>query len=57
MVFFGDRLHGMLQHAVDAVFDDHRIVKRLDVDVAGTALERGKDGGVYQPDDRTYVRL
>src|SRR3712207_7917280 len=29
-----DRPHGRLQHAVNAVLDDHGVVLRLDVDVA-----------------------
>ena len=36
----GDRLHRRLQHAVDAVLDVHRVVLRLDVDVAGAPLDR-----------------
>ena len=52
-----DRFHRLLQHAVDAVLDDDRIVASLDVDVAGTPLQGGEDGGVDQADDRTDVAL
>ena len=51
----GDRPHRRLQHAVDAVLHVHRIVLRLDVDVAGAPLDRGVDGRVDQPDDRAAV--
>src|ERR1700690_1839986 len=36
---FGERLHGVLQNAVNAVFDHHFGVARLDVNVTGTALK------------------
>ena len=55
MVLLVDRLHRRLQHAVDAVLDVHRVVPRLDVDVAGAALDGVEDGGVDQLDDRTDV--
>ncbi len=51
----GDRPHGRLQHAVDAVLDDHRVVLRLDVDVAGAPLDGGEDRRVDQADDRADV--
>ena len=51
----GDRPAGRLQHAVDAVLDHHRVVLRLDVDVAGTTLDGGEDHRVDQPDDRAVV--
>ena len=51
-----DRPHGRLQHAVDPVLDVHRIVLRLDVDVAGAALDRRIEGGVHEPDDRALIR-
>ena len=50
-----DRPHRRLQHAVDAVLHVHRVVLRLDVDVAGAALDRGVDRRVHQPDDRARV--
>ena len=51
----GDRPHGRLQHAVDAVLHAHRVVLRLDVDVAGAALDGREDRRVDQPDDRAVV--
>ena len=51
-----DRPHRRLQHAVDAVLHVHRVVLRLDVDVARAALDRGVDRRVDQPDDRARVR-
>ena len=38
-----------------AVLHVHRVVLRLDVDVARAALDRGVDGRVDQPDDRARV--
>ena len=51
----GDGRHGGLQHAVDAVLDDHRIVVGFDVNIGGAALESGEDGGVDQADDGADV--
>ena len=50
-----NRRHGRLQHAVDAVLHDHRIVVRFNVNVGGAALESGEDGRVHQADDRADV--
>jgi hypothetical protein len=33
VVLLGDRLHGRLEHTVDAVLDHHLVVAGLDVDV------------------------
>ena len=57
VVLLGDGLHGLLQHAVNAVLDDHGVVARLDVNIAGAPLQRGKDGGVHQADDGADVGL
>src|ERR1035438_8246141 len=57
MVLLGDGLHGLLQHAVNAVLDDHGIVARFDVNIAGAPLQRREDGGVHQPDDGADVGL
>ena len=51
----GDRPHRRLQHAVDPVLHVHRVVLRLDVDVAGAPLDGGVDRRVDQPDDRADV--
>ena len=51
----GDRPHRRLQHAVDAVLHVHRVVLRLDVDVARAPLDGGEDGRIDQPDDRADV--
>ena len=56
-MLLGDGLHGLLQHAVDAVLDDHRVVARLDVNIAGAPLQRGEDGGVDQANDRALIGL
>ena len=50
-----DGRHGRLQHAVDAVLDDDRIVVGLDMNIGGAAFERGEDRGIDQPDDRADV--
>ena len=55
VVLAGDGRHGRLQHAVDAVLDDHRIVVGLDMNVGGAALESGEDGGVDQANDGADV--
>ncbi len=55
VMLLGNGLHGVLQHAVDAVLDHHIVVFRLDVDVAGAALERIENGGIDQPDDGAFV--
>src|SRR6266851_396299 len=52
MPFLGDGLHGMLQNAIDAVFDGDFRVPCFDVDVTGAALERGKDYGFDETHDR-----
>src|SRR6266446_2656456 len=52
MPFLGDGLHGVLQNAIDAVFDGDFGVPRFDVDVTGAALERGKDYGFDETHDR-----
>ena len=51
VMLLGDGRHRLLQHAVDAVLDDHRIVAGFDVNVAGSPLQGGKDRGIHQPDD------
>ena len=50
--FLGDRGHGVLQHAVNAVLDDDFDVRGLDVNVGGAALERREDYGVHEAHDR-----
>ena len=50
-----DRPHRRLQHAVDAVLHVHRVVLRLDVDVAGAPLDGGVDRRVDEADDRARV--
>ena len=51
----GDGRHGLLEHAVDAVLDEQRVVVGLEVDVGGAAFERGEDGRVDETDDRRDV--
>ena len=44
-----------VQHAVNAVLDDYRIALSLNVDITGALLQRGKNCGVHQADDRANV--
>src|SRR5262249_9722573 len=39
VVLFGNRLHRVLQNAVDTVLDNHRVIECFDVNVAGTPLQ------------------
>ena len=57
MPVLGQGLHGVLQHAVDAVLHDHFGVARFDVDVASAALERGEDDGIDQANDRAHAGI
>src|SRR5271154_362349 len=50
--FLGHILHGVLQHAVDAILDGHFAVAGFNVNVTGAAFERGEDDGFDQPHDR-----
>ena len=49
--------HRLLQHAVDAVLDQQRIVVGLNMDVRCAAFERGKNCCIHQADDRRDVVL
>src|SRR5713101_1093806 len=53
MPFLGNRLHSVLQHAIDAVLDGNFRVARFNVDVAGAALEGSEDNGLDEADHRT----
>ena len=55
--FLGERLHGVLQYAVNAVLDDHFGVARFDVDVARSAFEGGEDYGVHQTNDGAHAGI
>ena len=57
VMLLADRRHGLREHAVDAELDAHRIVASLDVNVTGPALQRGKDRGIDQANDRADVAL
>jgi hypothetical protein len=50
-----DRVHGLVEHAVDAVLDDDDVLLGLDVDVRGAALDRVEHHGVDELDDRRGV--
>ena len=52
-----DRLERFVEHAVDAVLDDHFVVARLDVNVRGAALDGVEDDRVDQLDDRRRLLL
>src|SRR5277367_6008823 len=49
--FLGEGLHGVLQHAVNAVFDDDFGVAGFDVNVTGASLEGSEDDGVHEAHD------
>src|SRR5271156_1623440 len=49
--FLGEGLHGVLQDAVNAVFDDYFGLARFDVDVTGAAFKGGENDGVNEADD------
>src|SRR6266540_1105074 len=57
VMLLGHRLHGRLQHPVDAVLDDDLGVAGLDVDVRGPAVEGIEDGGIDETDDGRGIRL
>ena len=50
-----DRVHRLVEDAVDAVLDDDDVLLRLDVDVRGAALDRVEDDRVDELDDRRGV--
>ena len=50
-----DRVHGLVEDAVDAVLDDDDVFLRLDVDVRGAALDGVEDDRVDELDDRRGV--
>ena len=50
-----DGLRGRVEHAVDAVLEQDVLVRGLDMDVAGPALQGVEDGGMHQLDDRAFV--
>ena len=52
MPLFGDRRHGIDQHAVDAIFNDYLDIARFNVNVAGSALKRGENHRVDQANHR-----
>ncbi len=55
--FLGERLHGVLQDAVNAVLHDDFGVARFDVDVTGAAFEGGEDYGVHQAHDGAHAGI
>jgi hypothetical protein len=57
VVLARDRLHGGLEHAVDAVLDHHLGVPGLDVDVRGAPVQGVEDRGVHELDDGRGVGL
>ena len=52
---FRQRLHGVLQNAVNAVLHDHFGIARFDVDVARAPLERREDHGVDEANDGAHA--
>src|SRR6185437_10075432 len=55
MPFLRQRLHGVLQHAVNAVFHRDFGVARFNMDVTGAPLERRKNDSVNQADDGAHT--
>src|ERR1700685_4563274 len=55
VMLFADRRHGLRQHAVNTKLDDHGIVAGLDVNIGSSPLQRGKNRGIDQADDRAGV--
>jgi hypothetical protein len=53
----GEGLHGVLQHAVNAVLHDNFGIARFDVNVTGAALEGREDDGVDQADDGAHAGI
>ena len=52
MPLLGDGLHGVLQHAVDAVLDGDFGVAGFDVNVTGAAFQSGENDGFHEPHNR-----
>ena len=50
-----DRLHRLVQHAVDPVLDDDFLLARLDVDIRSAALDRIEQRRVDELDDGALV--
>ena len=55
--FLGQRLHGVLQHAVNAVLHHHFGAAGLDVNVTRAAFECGENHGIDQPDHRAHAGI
>src|SRR3984885_12804227 len=55
VVLAGDGRHSGLQHAVNAVFDQQRVVVSFEVNVRSAPFQSGEDGGIDQPDDGADV--
>ena len=49
---FARRRFLIVEHAIDAIADAELFFERLHVDIAGALLDRLRDHGVDQPDDR-----
>ncbi len=52
-----ERLHGVLQDAVDAVLHDHFGVARFDVNVARAALEGRENHRIHEANDGAHARV
>src|SRR6266581_8152094 len=48
MPFLGDGLHGVLQNAIDTVFDGDFGITSFDMDIASAALKGGEDNGFHE---------
>src|SRR5579863_4015006 len=57
VVLLGYRRHGLREHAIDAELDAHRIVASFNVNIAGSPLQGGEDGGIDKANNRANVAL
>src|SRR4029077_17730002 len=55
--FLGERLHGVLEDAVNAVLDGDFGIPGLDMNVTGAALEGGEDDGVDEADNGDHTGI
>ena len=55
--FLRKRMHGALQHAVNAIPHDHLVDAGFHVDIASTPFESREDDGIEKPNDRARADL
>src|SRR6185312_10801792 len=57
VMVFGDRRHGLSQHAINAEFNADRVIAGFNVNIGGAPLQGGKNRGVHQADDGADIAL